>query len=154
MSVGKQNWYIHTLEYCCLVTKSCPTLATPQTVARQAPLSVGFPRQEYCTGLPFPSLGDLLQPGTELESPALAGRFFTTEPAGKPPFSSGQAQIHGIQVHGMFPSSAWQLEKGMNGTSFHFFFWITSPSGRECLGPDLTVQKCICVCVLAWQAAK
>ena len=47
----------------------------------------------------------------------------------------------------MFPSSAWQLEKGMNGTSFHFFFWITSPSGRECLGPDLTVQKCICVCI-------
>ena len=39
-----------------LVTKSCPTLATPWTVAHKAPLSMGFPRQEYCSGLPFPSL--------------------------------------------------------------------------------------------------
>ena len=38
-----------------LVAKSCPTLATPWTVARQAPLSMGFSRQEYCSGLPFPS---------------------------------------------------------------------------------------------------
>ena len=40
-----------------LVAKSCPTLATPWTVARQAPLSVGFSRQEYWSGLPFPSPG-------------------------------------------------------------------------------------------------
>ena len=84
MSVGKQNWYIHTLEYCCLVTKSCPTLATPQTVARQAPLSVGFPRQEYCTGLPFPFPEDLPNLGLKPVSPAWAGEFFTTELPGKP----------------------------------------------------------------------
>ena len=50
---------------CCLVTKSCPTnsLATPWTVAYQTPLSVGFPRQEYWSGLTFPSPGDLPTPG-------------------------------------------------------------------------------------------
>ena len=54
-----------------LVTKSCPTLATPWTVARQAPLSVGFPRQEYWSGLPFPPPGDLPDPGIEPVPPAL-----------------------------------------------------------------------------------
>ena len=53
-------------------------------IACQAPLSMGFPRQEYCSGLPFPSPGDLPDPGFEPASPALAGRFLTTEPLGKP----------------------------------------------------------------------
>ena len=53
------------------------------TVAHQASLSMGFPKQEYWRGLPFPSLGDLPYPGIELASPALAGGFFTTEPPGK-----------------------------------------------------------------------
>ena len=66
-----------------LVAKSCLTLATPWTVARKAPLSVGFPRLEYWSGLPFPSLGDLPDPGIEPASHALAGCFFTTEPPGK-----------------------------------------------------------------------
>ena len=52
-------------------------------VARQAPVSVGFPRQEYQTGLPLPIPGDLPDPGIEPTSPALAGGFFTTEPLGK-----------------------------------------------------------------------
>ena len=47
------------------------------TVARQAPLSMGFSRQEYWSGLPVPSPGDLPDPGIEPESPALAGGFFT-----------------------------------------------------------------------------
>ena len=57
---------------------------TPRTVARQAPLSMGFPRQEYCSGLLFPSR-DLPDPGikpTSPVSPALAGRLFTTEAQG------------------------------------------------------------------------
>ena len=54
--------------------------ATPWTVVRQAPLSKGFPRQVYWSGLPFPSPGDLLDPGIEPVSPALAGGFYTTEP--------------------------------------------------------------------------
>ena len=45
---------------------------------------MGFPRQEYWSGLPFPSPGDLPDPGIEPMSPALAGGFFTTEPPGKP----------------------------------------------------------------------
>ena len=54
---------------------------TPWTVAHQAPLSVGLSRQEYWSGLQFPSPGDLPNPGIEpetLTSPALAGSFFTT----------------------------------------------------------------------------
>ena len=61
--------------------------ATPWTIACQAPLSLGFSRQEYWSGLPFPSPGDLPDPGIEPESfvsPALAGGFITTAPPGKP----------------------------------------------------------------------
>ena len=66
---------------CSVVSDS---FATPWTVPCQAPLSMGFPRQEYWRGLPFPSPGHLPGPGTEPVSPELAGGFFTTEPAGKP----------------------------------------------------------------------
>ena len=52
-------------------------------VARQASLSMGFPRQEHWSGLPFPSPEDLPDPGIKPVFPALAGRFFTTEPPGK-----------------------------------------------------------------------
>ena len=51
--------------------------ATPQTAAHQAPLSMGFSRQEYWSGLPFPSLGDLPDPGTEPRSPALQADALT-----------------------------------------------------------------------------
>ena len=62
---------------------------TPWAVAHQAPLSVRFPRQEPWSGLPFPSPGDLPDPGIEPESPALAGReFFTAEPPEKSNFFS------------------------------------------------------------------
>ena len=57
------------------------------TIAHQAPLSVGFPKQEYWSGLPFPPPGDLPDPRTKPVSPealALADGFFTTEPPGKP----------------------------------------------------------------------
>ena len=50
----------------------------------QAPLSMGFPRQEHWSGLPFPSRGDPPDSGIEPRSPALAGRFLTTEPPGRP----------------------------------------------------------------------
>ena len=50
----------------------------------QAPLSMGFPGQEYWSGLQFPPPGDLPDPDIEPVSPALAGGFFTTEPPGKP----------------------------------------------------------------------
>ena len=65
------------------------TLETPQTVAHQAPLSMGFPRQEYWSGLPFPSPGDLPNRGIVSTSPAsqspvLQADSFLTKPLGKP----------------------------------------------------------------------
>ena len=59
------------------------SFATAWTVACQAPLSVGFSRQEYWNVLPFPSPGDLPDPGNEPESFALVDRFYSTEPPGK-----------------------------------------------------------------------
>ena len=58
--------------------------ATPWTIAHKARLSIGFARQEYWSGLSFPSPGDLLNPGIEPKSPTLAGKFFTTEPPWNP----------------------------------------------------------------------
>ena len=56
---------------------------TPWTVARHVPLSMGLSRQDYRSGLPFPSPGDLSDSGIKTQSPALAGGFFITEPPGK-----------------------------------------------------------------------
>ena len=77
-----------------LVANSCLTLAIPWTVAHQAPLSMGFSRQEYWSGLPFPFPGDLSDPGIEPRSPALqvdslaptslASLLALTERRGKP----------------------------------------------------------------------
>ena len=66
-----------------LVTKSCLTLATPWTVVHQAPLSLGFSRQEYWSGLPFPFPGDLPDPGIKPRSPALQADSLPTELRGK-----------------------------------------------------------------------
>jgi len=60
------------------------SFATPWTIARQAPLSMNFSRQEYWSGLPFPPPGDLLNPGIQPRSPALQRDFLSSEPAGKP----------------------------------------------------------------------
>ena len=59
-------------------------LATPWTVAHQAPPSMGFSRQEYWSGLPLPSPGDLPNPGIGPRSPALQADALTSEPPGKP----------------------------------------------------------------------
>ena len=65
----------------------CPILCDPYTVACQTPLSMGFSRQEYWSGLPFPTPGDLPDPGIEslsLVHPAFEGRLFTIVPPGEP----------------------------------------------------------------------
>ena len=62
---------------------SVQLFVTPWTVARQAPLIMGFSRQEYWSGLPFPPPGDLPDPGIKPESsasPTLAGGFFSSAP--------------------------------------------------------------------------
>ena len=64
---------------CCLVTQSCSTLCHPCKI----PQAIGFSRKDYWSGLPLPPPGDLPNPGIKLVfllSPALVGRFFTTEP--------------------------------------------------------------------------
>ena len=60
-----------------LVAQSCRLIAPPWTVARQAPLSLEFSRQEYCSGLPFPSSEDLPHPGIEPQVSALQADFIT-----------------------------------------------------------------------------
>ena len=86
------NWKTHCVCVCTCVHARARVLspaqlfAAPWTVAHQAPLSIGLSRQEYWSGLLFPSLGDLPAPGIENPSPvsrALAGRFFTTNLSGK-----------------------------------------------------------------------
>jgi len=73
-----QNWFDD------LVAKFCLTLVNPWTVAHQAPLSMGFSRQEYWSGLPFLSLGDLPNPGIEPGSLALQEDSLLKELRGKP----------------------------------------------------------------------
>ena len=80
------------------------SFVTPWSVACQASLSMGFPKQEYWSWLPFLSPGDLPNSGIEPTSPALAGGFFTTEPPGKPyvrahTHTHTQTYTHTTHVH-------------------------------------------------------
>ena len=81
---------------------SCVTLSEPHGV-HQAPLSTGFSRQEYWSGLPFPPPGDLPDSGIEHASPALAGGFFTTEPPGKLSWASNETWSRGVVGARAFP---------------------------------------------------
>ena len=90
LGLNTQNCTFYT--YClvcmlCSVALLCPTLWDPMDLAHQAPVSREFSKQEYLSGLPFPTPGDLPDPGVELTSlvsPALAGGFFTTATPWKP----------------------------------------------------------------------
>ena len=76
-------YYFQVFFYCCcLVAKLCLTLRTPWAVDCQALLSMGYPRQEYWSGLPFPPPGDLPDSVVETRSleTSVAGRFLTAEP--------------------------------------------------------------------------
>ena len=75
------------------------SFATPWTVVHQFHLSMGFSKQEYWSGLPFPPPGDLPNPGIKPESsvaPALQADFFTTEPLWKPPWFTDQGLNLGL----------------------------------------------------------
>ena len=77
------------------------SFATPWVIACQAPLSMGFSKQEYWSGLPFPAPADLLDPEIKskpLLSPVLAGAFSTTEPPGKPSSTRHQLPIQKIRA--------------------------------------------------------
>ena len=73
-------WRIYEIICCFSRQVMSNSFATPWALAGQASLSMGFPRREYWSGLPFPSLGDLPNSRIESVSPALAGGFFTAEP--------------------------------------------------------------------------
>ena len=78
----------------CSIAQSCLTLHDPWTVARQGRLSLGFSRQEYWSGLPFPPPGDLPDPGIEPRYPPLQADALTSEPPGKLFFS----YLHGCVI--------------------------------------------------------
>ena len=69
------------------------SFANPWSIACQSPLSMGFPRQEDWSGLPFPSPGDLPDLGIEPAPPALTCRFFTTEPPGNVSLQNSNRQV-------------------------------------------------------------
>ena len=69
--------------YVCVCSVMSNSLIPMNCSLGLAPLSMGFSRREYWSGLPFPSPGDLPHPGIEPASPALAGGFFTSLPAGR-----------------------------------------------------------------------
>ena len=105
----------------CVLLNHVQLFATPWTVACQAPPSMGFSRQEYWSGLPFPSPGDLPNPGIEIGSLVLQADSLPSEPPGKPyigisvQFSSVQSLSHvrlcdpmnrstpGLPVHRQLP---------------------------------------------------
>ena len=67
--------------------------ATPWTIAYQAPPSMRFPRQEYWSGLPFPSPGDLPDPGIEPETPAFQADALISEPPGNKQYSGKKSTL-------------------------------------------------------------
>ena len=98
--------------------------AAPWTAARQAPLPVGFFRQKYGIGLPFPAPGELSDPGIELVSPSpiQAGRFFTTEPPEKLP-----------KIHGQYFSN---LEGHRTGENLLYERKMSQPGIKRTVGKD------------------
>ena len=87
--------------------------ATPRTVALQVPPSMGFSRQEYWSGLPFPSPGDLPDPGIKHGFPALEADALTSEPPGKPTFveSSGFKTKSTLEaIHTLIQWINWSLK--------------------------------------------
>ena len=88
------------------------------SIACHAPLSMGFPMQEYCSGLLFPSPGNLPNPGIKPATPALAGEFFTTESESLPHL------IYSIMLGGSLPLNH---QGSPTSTTLHiktFFFFL------------------------------
>ena len=142
---------------CCLVAKLCLTLTTPWIAAHQAPLSMGFPRQEYWSVLSYSSLGDLPDPGSEPTPPDLAGEFFTTEPPGKALCITGVCNLQEKKIqrwNSLHKVSRpewiepWQVLSCMRTCSPRLSVWVKrpwSPSGSfELKDPELKDHWWIC----------
>ena len=87
------------------VARSCPTLCGPRDCSRQTSLPMEFSRQEYWSGIPFPTPGDLPNPGIELASPALAGRLFTTNATGKLKVKWKGKRLSRVWLSNVYPKS-------------------------------------------------
>ena len=119
--------------------QSLPTLCDTVDCSPQAPLSMGFSRQEYWSRLPFPPPGDLPDPGIKpasLVSPALAGRFFTTEPPGNPlgpsesESESRSVMSDSLQLHELY--SPWTSPSQNTGVgSLSLLQWIIPTQGSN-----------------------
>ena len=133
---------LNLISCCCLVAKSCQTLCDPMGCSPPGSLSMVFPRQEYWSGLPYPSPLDLPDLGIEPASPALAGGFFlTAEPSGKPYLGqiSGPSHISWASLH---------LALACFATSSSLSKWVSLlPWGRD-LGSRLVDLEEILDCDL------
>ena len=108
------------------------SFVTPWNVAHQAPLSMGFPRQEYWSGLPLPSPGDLPDPGIEPKSPAFAGEFW------QPCLSLGD-----LPKPGSNPGLLRSLPSEHQGSS-EILKWVAYPFSRGSPQPrNQTMVSCI-----------
>ena len=124
---------------CCVVSKSCQFFCDPMDCTHQAPLSIGFPRQEYLSGLSIPSPEDLSDPGIKPVSPALAGGFLATEPPGRPNmmYIYTHTHIH-TYAHMNICLKTFYWDRWVKSEKFFFFL-------SECHSPEATT-----VFVISW----
>ena len=115
------------------VAQSCPTLCDPWTVAHQALLSMGFSRQEYWSGLPFPSPGGLPDPGIEPGSPTLQADALPSAPPGKPM----QSYACQRKKSGLWSGTPWSLysrRPHISVVHFHAFLKVWKSSDQNASG--------------------
>ena len=132
-----------------LVVKLCSTLHDPMDYSPLVPLSMGFPKQEYWSGLPFPAPGDLPHPGIKPTSSALADRFFTTEPP-------GGYWVANLTTPTKRPEAYWNSwHGGIGGSHLTLSFCITKVSRYNSLAHPLSSSTLplsprgeICTCLV------
>ena len=118
----------------------------PRTVVCQAPLSMGFSRQEYWNGVPFPPSENLPDSGIEPVSPALAGRFFTTKLPGKPTLLSAAAKS--LQS---CPTLCKPIDSSPPGSSIpgilqaRILEWVAISISNACMHAK-SLQSCLTLC--------
>ena len=121
---------------------------TPWTVAYQAPWSMGFSRQEYCSGLPFPYVRDLPDPGIEPTSPALQADALLSEPPGKLGDMKGHSLVHTLSI-GLYNNYMSNNHQGQSPVRYTTLedtvptLWVR----RAFCGPwHLGYCMCVCAC--------
>ena len=132
-----------------LVVKLCSTLHDPMDYSPLVPLSMGFHKQEYWSGLPFPAPGDLPHPGIKPTSSALADRFFTTEPP-------GGYWVANLTTPTKRPEAYWNSwHGGIGGSHLTLSFCITKVSRYNSLAHPLSSSTLplsprgeICTCLV------